>query len=86
MFSTRVSKTNSAWPEELFGKTLFGARYNFTSIDGFSEENLICKKNQGSTVRRSTGPVEQYKGQNSGETKPFLLLDTERESFGFLAK
>ena len=43
-FSTRVSKPKSTWPEERFGKTLFGGRYNFMSFDGFSEENLICKK------------------------------------------
>ena len=55
----------------IFGKTLFGRTYNFISFDGFCEENLICKKTQGSSVRHSTGPVEQSKGQNSGETKPF---------------
>ena len=55
----------------IFGKTLFGRTYNFISFDGFCEENLICKKTQGSSVRHSTGPVEQSRGQNSGETKPF---------------
>ena len=45
IYGRRVSKTNSTWPEELFGKTLFGGRYDFTSFDGFSEENLICNKN-----------------------------------------
>ena len=42
--STRVAKTKSTSPEELFGKTSFGGRYNFMSFDGFFEENLICKK------------------------------------------
>ena len=43
-FQQRVSRTKSTWPEELFGKTLFGGRYNLMSFDGCSEENLICKK------------------------------------------
>ena len=73
-FSTRVSKTKSTWPEELFGKSLFGGRYNFMSFDGFSEENLICKKTQCSSVRHSTRPVEHSKGRNSGRNKTFLTF------------
>ena len=73
-FSTRVSKTKSTWPEELFGKTLFGGRYNLMSFDGCSEENLICKKTQGSSVRHSTRPVEHSKGPNSGRNKTFLTF------------
>ena len=73
-FSTRVSKTKSTWPEELFGKTLFGGRYNFMSFDGFSEENLIRKKTQCSSVRHSSCPVEHSKGQISGRKKTFLTF------------
>ena len=70
-FSTRVSKTKSTWSEELFGKTLFGGRYNFMSFDGFSEEKLICKKTQCSSVRHSSCPVEHSKGQISWRNKTF---------------
>ena len=73
-FSTRVSKTKSTWPEELFGKTLFGGRYNFMSFDGCSEENLICKKTQGSSLGHSTRRVEHSKGRNSGRNKSFLTF------------
>ena len=57
-----------------FGKTLFGGRYNLMSFDGCSEENLICKKTQGSSVRHSTRPVEHSKGRNSGRNKTFLTF------------
>ena len=69
-FSTRMSKAKFTWPEEVFGKTLFGRLYNFKSFDGFCEENLLCKKTPGSTVRHFTRPVEHSKGQKSKETKP----------------
>ena len=73
-FSTRVSKTKSTWPEELFGKTLFGGRYNFMSFYGCSEENLICKKTQVSSLGHSTRRVEHSKGRNSGRNKSFLTF------------
>ena len=85
-FSTRVSKTKSTWPEEFFGRTLFAERYNLMSFDGFSEEKLICKKTQCSSVRHSSCPVEHSKGQISWRNKTFRTLGTERESFGFLFK
>ena len=64
----------STWPEELFGKTLFGGRYNIMSSDGFSEEYLISKKTQCSSVRHSSCPVEHSKGQISGRNKTFLTF------------
>ena len=73
-FSTRVSKTKSTWPEELFGKTLFGGRYNLMSFVGCSEENLICKKTQCSSVRHSSCPVEHSKRRNSGRNKTFRIF------------
>ena len=73
-FSTRVSKTKSTWPEELFVKQLFEGRYIIMSFDGCSEENLICKKTQGSSVRHSTRPVEHFKGRNSGRNQTFLTF------------
>ena len=60
--------------QKTFGKTLSGGRYNFISFDGFSEENLICKKTQGSSVRHSTRPVEHSKGRESGRNKTFLTF------------
>ena len=42
--STRVSITKSTWPEELFGKTLFGGRYNFMSFEGFLKKIWFAKK------------------------------------------
>ena len=44
------------------------------SFDGCSEENLICKKTQGSSVRHSSCPVEHSKGRNSGRNKTFLTF------------
>ena len=44
------------------------------SFDGCSEENLICKKTQGSSVRHSTRPVEHSKGRNPGKNKTFLTF------------
>ena len=73
-FSTRVSKTKSTWPEEVFGETFFGRRHNLISFDGFPEEILICKKTPGSSVRHSTRPVEHSKGQISGRNKTFLTF------------
>ena len=81
-----MSKTKSTWPDELFGETFFGRRSNFISFNGFSEENLICKKFQCSSVRHSSCPVEQSKGQISGRNKTFLFLGSEQECFRFLAK
>ena len=73
-FSTRVSKTKSTWPEEVFGKTLCGRIYYFKSFDGFCEENLLCKKTPGSSVRHSTRPVEHSKGLISGSNKTFIFF------------
>ena len=41
------------------------------SFDGFSQENLICKKTQCSSVRHSSCPVEHSKGQISWRNKTF---------------
>ena len=41
------------------------------SFDGFSEEKLICKKTQCSSVRHSSCPVEHSKGQISWRNKTF---------------
>ena len=73
-FQQGCQKQNPRDQRNFFGKTLFGGRYNLMSFDGCSEENLICKKTQGSSVRHSMRPVEHSKGPNSGRNKTFLTF------------